>query len=46
MRWRQFFNEMDMNYSLMREQVERLLDLGPRLLGDLPSFRTLVDALK
>jgi NTE family protein len=40
------FNKIGTNYSLTPEQVQRLLDLGPRLLGESPVFRSLVDALK
>lgn len=43
---RRSFNEIGTNYSLTSEQVGRLLDLGPRLLGRSPVFRSLVDALK
>lgn len=43
---RRYFNEIGTNYSLTPEQVERLIGLGPRLLGASPVFRTLVDSLK
>lgn len=43
---RQYFNDIGTNYSLTPEEVQRLLDLGPRLLGTSPVFRALVDALK
>jgi NTE family protein len=43
---RRYFNEIGTNYSLTPTQVQRLIDLGPRLLGESPVFRALVNSLK
>jgi NTE family protein len=43
---RRYFNEIGSNYALTPAQVQRLIDLGPRLLGSSPVFRELVDTLK
>jgi hypothetical protein len=43
---RRYFNEIGTNYSLKPEQIQRLIDLGPRLLGESSVFRKLVDSLK
>jgi predicted acylesterase/phospholipase RssA len=43
---RKFFNRIGTNYALTPEEVGRLIDLGPRLLGESSVFRKLVDSLK